>query len=56
MRMDGCLAGCFSLSEGILQSQHEGCMGRGACEITCTLVSVKWNNPRGSFGVKYKYG
>lgn len=49
-------AGCFSLNEGVMQFQYEDCVECGTCDIMCTPGSVKWNNPRGSFGVKYKYG
>ena len=56
MCMYGCPAGCFSLNEGVMQFQYEDCVECGTCDIMCTPGSVKWNNPRGTYGVKYKYG
>ena len=56
MCMYGCPAGCFSLANGVMQFQYEDCVECGTCDIMCTPGSVKWNNPRGGFGVKYRYG
>ncbi|MHB8605416.1 MAG: ferredoxin family protein [Thermoplasmatota archaeon] len=56
MCMYGCPAGCFSLVDGVMKFQYEDCVECGTCDIMCTHESVKWTNPRGSFGVKYKFG
>ncbi|MHB8605415.1 MAG: 4Fe-4S dicluster domain-containing protein [Thermoplasmatota archaeon] len=39
-----------------MKFQYEDCVECGTCDIMCTHESVKWNNPRGSFGVKYRFG
>ena len=35
---------------------YEGCLECGACRISCPQGAIDWRNPRGGFGVSYKYG
>jgi len=56
MCMYGCPSLCFTLVKKQMTFQYEDCVECGTCDILCDRGSVKWNNPRGTFGVKYKYG
>lgn len=56
MCMYACPAQCFTLVDDEMTFQYEDCVECGTCDIVCTPGSVDWNNPRGTFGVKYKYG
>ncbi|MHA2363619.1 MAG: ferredoxin family protein [Candidatus Hodarchaeales archaeon] len=54
----GCPVQCYTLidDERNITFQYEDCVECGTCFIFCDQGSVKWNNPRGTFGVKYHYG
>lgn len=56
MCMNACPAKCFEFVNGRMQFTYEDCVECGTCDIVCTPGSVKWNNPRASFGVNYRYG
>ena len=56
MCMNGCPAQCFTKIDGRMTFTYEDCVECGTCDIVCTPGSVKWNNPRASFGVNYKFG
>ncbi len=56
MCMQACPAQCFEFVEKRMQFTYEDCVECGTCDIVCTPGSVKWNHPRASFGVNYKYG
>lgn len=57
MCMYGCPAECYTLGEdGVMQFQYEDCVECGTCDLMCDRDSVKWNLPRGGFGVVYLYG
>ncbi len=51
-----CPAECYELVEGKIKFHAHDCVECGSCFIACDQGSVTWNNPRGSFGVKYLYG
>lgn len=34
----------------------EGCLECGSCLYGCPYDNIDWKNPRGGFGVMYKYG
>ena len=34
----------------------EGCIECGTCRIGCPVLKIEWLNPRGGFGVVWKYG
>ena len=59
----GCPVQCYTMldkpqteNNSPILFQYEDCVECGTCFIQCDQGSVKWSNPRGSFGVKYKYG
>ncbi len=54
--MNACPAQCFENIEGRMKFTYEDCVECGTCDIVCTPGSVKWDNPRGNFGVNYRYG
>jgi ferredoxin like protein len=51
-----CPAKCYERIEGKLVFRYEDCVECGACDIACDQGSVTWTLPRGSFGVRYRYG
>lgn len=54
----GCPVQCYTRidADQKIVFQYEDCVECGTCFIMCDQGSVKWNNPNGTFGVKYKYG
>jgi ferredoxin like protein len=56
MCVNACPAACFHFENGRMQFTYEDCVECGTCDIVCTPGSVKWNHPRASFGVNYRYG
>jgi ferredoxin like protein len=65
MCVSGCPAGCFTLEEGgkekgggrkRLVFKFEDCLECGTCSIVCDQGSVSWSHPRGTYGIRYKYG
>lgn len=56
MCMWGCPTDCYNLINGEMKFTYEDCVECGTCFVTCRHGSVSWSHPRGSFGVKYKYG
>lgn len=35
---------------------YEGCLECGACRIACKDNAIDWRNPKGGFGVCYRFG
>lgn len=35
---------------------YEGCLECGTCRIGCPYLNIKWEYPRGGFGVQFKFG
>lgn len=35
---------------------YEGCLECGTCRIACSSEALDWRNPRGGFGVAYRFG
>lgn len=56
MCVNSCPAKCFEFVNDRMQFTYEDCVECGTCDIVCTPGSVKWHNPRASFGVNYRYG
>jgi electron transfer flavoprotein-quinone oxidoreductase len=46
-----CPTKCYSLENGKVVLQHEGCIECGTCSL-----ETDWNHPRGEKGVVYQYG
>jgi ferredoxin like protein len=45
--------------EGRLRIRYENCLELGACRIACTQIgngALRWEFPRGSKGVTFRYG
>ena len=57
-----CIYACpghlYSQSEetGEMVVEYAGCLECGTCKIACIYGSVKWDYPRGEYGVQYRYG
>jgi ferredoxin like protein len=51
-----CPAQCYERIDGRLVFRYEDCVECGACAIACDQGSVTWTYPRGTFGVRYRYG
>ena len=54
-----CPAGCWSEQpDGSLVGTLDGCFECGTCRIVATANGddMKWNYPRGGYGVSYKFG
>ena len=56
MCVNSCPAKCFEFVNERMQFTYEDCVECGTCDIVCTPGSVKWHNPRASFGVNNRYG
>jgi ferredoxin like protein len=54
--INSCPAQCFEFVAGRMKFTYEDCVECGTCDIVCTPRSVQWYNPRGNYGVNYKYG
>lgn len=49
-----CPAGCFAINDNMeLDFSYSGCLECGSCRISCIKGAVKWNYPRGGYGVCY---
>ncbi|MBE3572703.1 MAG: 4Fe-4S dicluster domain-containing protein [Moorella humiferrea] len=42
--------------EGRIETAYEGCVECGTCRYGCAHDNIDWRNPRGGFGILYKYG
>lgn len=53
-----CPAGCYSLTEGgQVEVVPDGCFECGTCPVLCEASGeVEWNDPRGGYGVLFKFG
>ena len=55
----GCPAGLYTLnSEGRLVFEYAGCLECGTCRVLCAADkdAMKWEYPRSTKGVFYRYG
>lgn len=46
----------FTLENGKIKHDYEGCIECGTCKFACPKGVVDFNFPRGGYGVYYKYG
>ncbi|MCL5075841.1 MAG: 4Fe-4S dicluster domain-containing protein [Chloroflexi bacterium] len=54
-----CPAGVYSLVEDRIIANHENCLECGTCIIACNVggrTCIEWKNPRGSYGISFRYG
>ncbi len=52
-----CPAGVYSKDDqSEIEVEFEACLECGTCLIACDRGAIKWNYPKGGFGVQYKLG
>ncbi|MCJ7696617.1 MAG: 4Fe-4S dicluster domain-containing protein [ANME-2 cluster archaeon] len=51
-----CPAKRFTLENGELKHDYEGCLECGSCKLACSKGAVDFNYPKGGYGVYYRYG
>ncbi|MBB3525796.1 ferredoxin family protein [Rhizobium leguminosarum] len=53
-----CPAKCYEVNEiGQVAIVADGCLECGTCRVLCEASGdIKWNYPRGGFGVLFKFG
>jgi ferredoxin like protein len=51
-----CPAAVYVWDEGHMRVVYEGCLECGSCRIGCPYANIKWEFPRGGYGVQYKLG
>lgn len=52
-----CPAQLYTLRDGEVNFDYAGCLECGTCRVMCKDKGItKWEFPRGSFGVAFRYG
>ncbi|MBF0384295.1 MAG: 4Fe-4S dicluster domain-containing protein [Candidatus Omnitrophica bacterium] len=51
-----CPAKSYEENHGTIEVAYENCLECGSCRVICTDGAIKWENPRGGFGVRFKNG
>ncbi len=53
-----CPASVYNIEDGeeIPSIEYENCLECGTCRISCPHNAIEWNNPKGSHGVRYRFG
>ena len=53
-----CPAGCYTEnSMGQVEITPDGCLECGTCRVLCEAAGdIRWNYPRGGYGVLFKFG
>lgn len=51
-----CPAKVYSWEKNKMHVAYEGCLECGTCKYGCPFDNIGWKNPRGGFGVMYKFG
>lgn len=52
-----CPAVLYTLNEDTINFDHAGCLECGTCRLVCQNKGIqKWEYPRGSFGIAFRYG
>jgi ferredoxin like protein len=52
-----CPVGAYrSQDDHSVQIAVQSCVECGTCRVLCPFYNVSWKNPRGGFGVSYKFG
>jgi ferredoxin like protein len=57
--LNACPAGLYvRASDGKFMFEHAGCLECGTCRVICAAVkdAIKWEYPRATKGVFYRYG
>jgi len=54
-----CPSNVYRLDKAELVYNTEGCIELGACAVVCKHIgkgAIRWNYPRGSLGVEFRFG
>ncbi len=51
-----CPAGCYVQDGDLVKFDYAGCLECGTCRVLCQSKGLKWEYPRGTFGVEFRYG
>lgn len=52
-----CPAGLYKINElGDVTVEYSGCLECGSCMLSCPSGAIRWEYPRGGYGVQYRYG
>lgn len=51
-----CPAGLYSIQGEAVTFDYAGCLECGTCRLVCLPKGLKWEYPRGTFGVEFRYG
>ncbi len=52
-----CPVGVYRLdAQGQVVVGYQACVECGSCRVACPLHNIKWDYPRGGYGVAYKFG
>lgn len=57
--LNTCPSRLYTLHEGVLTFQYEGCVECGTCRVVCHNggnKAVRWTYPHGGLGVRYREG
>ncbi len=49
-----CPAKVYEWRDGRIAVGYEGCLECGACRIACPHKNIRWEYPRGGYGVQFK--
>lgn len=54
--LTACPAQCYlSHTENGVVFNYEGCLECGTCYVICDRGALKWNYPKGGFGVSFRF-
>ncbi|KLU61907.1 ferredoxin-like protein FixX [Peptococcaceae bacterium CEB3] len=51
-----CPAGLYVPQGDGVKLDYAGCLECGTCRVVCVMKGLKWEYPRGTFGVEFRYG
>lgn len=51
-----CPAGLYVRQGDVVGFDYAGCLECGTCRVVCLPKGLKWEYPRGTFGVEFRYG
>lgn len=51
-----CPAGVYKFEDDTLDVEFENCLECGTCRICCPYNAIKWEYPKNSSGVTYRFG
>ena len=53
-----CPAGVYKIDcdKSVPSIDYENCLECGTCRLSCPKDAIKWENPKGGCGVRYRFG